>query len=388
MTTSDDTVRVLREALLFSPNNVAFLQHLAETLLFMGKLESAEQEYRQALQIKPEHPQLKLGLARVFYQQGKHSQSLVIVEDLLKSAECPVEAYLLHARLLLNSGAVQQALSQYRSAIAFEPSIADREFAEIRGIGDDINAEDVVSAKVRAAAFVAAKSDEKLQRREISFQDVGMDAVKLKRPEFYKGYKGYSKAIRLNAAQASDFALLARCYFSQKLWRQALCAANQGLLIDSQNVECLNYRALGLSQLGRGKEARASARSAIVLSPENPTAYATCGWVMLVYGDSPQKAWEYFTQALQLDPNFEWARLGIVQALKAKNPIYCLMLRYFLWCSRLNNTRRWVFALVFASAGLTYLSELLWLLPIILLFTKVVADSWVANLFTPIKPQR
>ncbi|MFH7025444.1 MAG: AAA family ATPase [Heteroscytonema crispum UTEX LB 1556] len=200
MTTSHDTVRALREALKFSPDNVPLRQHLADTLLSLGQLQEAEKEYRQALILKPQELQLKVGLARAFYLQGKHSQSLVIVEELLKHSECPALAYLLHARLLLNSGAVQQAINQYRSAIALDPSIADPNFAELLGIGEESNTQEVVEGKVRAIVNdTTIISNDKLERPEISFQDVGgMEAVKdeirlkiiypLTQQELYKAY--------------------------------------------------------------------------------------------------------------------------------------------------------------------------------------------------------
>jgi transitional endoplasmic reticulum ATPase len=180
MTTSHDTVRALREALKFSPDNVPLRQHLADTLLSLGQLQEAEKEYRQALVLKPQEAQLKLGLARAFYQQGKHSQSLVLVEELLKHSDCPALAYLLHARLLLNSGAVQQAVSQYRSAIALDPSVADADFAQLLGIGEESKTQEVVEGKVRTVTNnTTTITDDKLERPEISFEDVGgMEAVK------------------------------------------------------------------------------------------------------------------------------------------------------------------------------------------------------------------
>ncbi len=200
MTTSHDTVRALREVLKFAPDNVPVRQHLADTLLSLGQFEEAEQEYRQALYLSPEENQLKLGLARCFYEQGKHSQSLVIVEDLLKYADCPALAFLLHAHLLLNAGAVQQAVSQYRSAIALDPAVADPAFAELLGIDDDTSIKNVLYGKIRTTAFDSPSIiNEKLERSQISFQDVGgMEAVKdeirfkiiypLKQPELYKAY--------------------------------------------------------------------------------------------------------------------------------------------------------------------------------------------------------
>jgi len=42
-----------------------------------------------------------------------------------------------------------------------------------------------------------------------------------------------------------------------------------------------------------------------------------------------------FREALRLDPTDEMARAGLVDAMKARNPLYALLLRYTLWSSRL-----------------------------------------------------
>lgn len=206
MTTSPDTVRALREALKFSPDNLPLRQHLAEVLLSMQQYSEAEQEYRQALMLKPADSILKLGLATVFYQQGKHSQSLVVVEDLLLSANCPALAYLLHARLLLNAGNLQQAASQYRYATAIDVSIADQDFADRLGISNEVGASqyevnEIVDGKVRVSSGEDTQipNNSNIERPQISFQDVGgMDTVKdeirlkiiypLKQPELYRAY--------------------------------------------------------------------------------------------------------------------------------------------------------------------------------------------------------
>jgi predicted Zn-dependent protease len=73
VTSSDETLRALREALRLSPENIPLRQHLADTLLSYGRLEEAEQEYRAALSLAPQNQALKIGLAKSLYQQGKNS---------------------------------------------------------------------------------------------------------------------------------------------------------------------------------------------------------------------------------------------------------------------------------------------------------------------------
>src|SRR5688572_22058352 len=96
----DEAVDALREALKLSPDNLPLRLHLADTLAGFGRYDDAEKEYRQALSLAPGDVRPKLGLATSFYQQGKNSAALVIVEDLVKAPETPARVHLLFARLL------------------------------------------------------------------------------------------------------------------------------------------------------------------------------------------------------------------------------------------------------------------------------------------------
>jgi SpoVK/Ycf46/Vps4 family AAA+-type ATPase len=197
---SEEALQALREALRASPNNLALRQHFADMLLSRGHLEEAEKEYRDALALAPNSLPLKFGLARAFYQQGKQSHALVIIEDLAKNSNAPPRAFLLHARLLAGIGEIQKAVFEYRRAIDLDRSLADAEFASKLGIAADERESEVVDGKVRASWDGEAVSCEReIERPKITFADVGgMEKVKeeirlkiihpLTHPEIYKAY--------------------------------------------------------------------------------------------------------------------------------------------------------------------------------------------------------
>src|SRR5688572_28227634 len=109
---SDATVNALRDALQLSPENVPLRQHLAETLLSLGRAEEAGKEFRLGLQQSPTNTSLKVGLASAFAHQDKNSEALVIIEDLVKSPDAPAKAHVLYARLLLKTGEIDAAVRQ------------------------------------------------------------------------------------------------------------------------------------------------------------------------------------------------------------------------------------------------------------------------------------
>jgi len=177
----DDAIQALREALRASPTNLALLILLGETLLTHGQGDQAEKEFRQGLALAPNSLPMKLGLARAFFQQGKQSHALVILEDLVKDPAVPPRAFLLHAKILAGIGEVQQAVTEYRRAVELDGTLADAEFAGRLGIGATEKESEVVEGKVRAAwgeeEEAAPKSP--IERPKINFGDVGgMEKVK------------------------------------------------------------------------------------------------------------------------------------------------------------------------------------------------------------------
>ena len=148
------------------------------------------------------------------------------------------------------------------------------------------------------------------------------------------------EAIRLDPDSPSFFSLLAAILYEQNRWADALAAAERGLEVDPEHDGCVNFRAMALVKLGRRDEAGATIGAALARDPGNELTHANQGWAQLHRGEH-RKALEHFREALRLNPNFEYARAGVVEALKARHLIYRWMLRYFLWMSRLGGRARW-----------------------------------------------
>ncbi len=200
MVNPKDTVQALRQALDFSPDNLPLRQHLADSLLSLGQAADAELEYRYALNLAPADPDIRLGLAKSFYQQGKHSQALVLVEGLLKD-DVSAGAYLLHARLLLNLGAAQTAAQQYQSGVDLDPTLQDPELAERLGISLSPPDTMPLLAQTSEALFPPAscRMPSHVEHPAITFADIGgMEALKeeirlkiiypMQHPDMYRMY--------------------------------------------------------------------------------------------------------------------------------------------------------------------------------------------------------
>jgi tetratricopeptide (TPR) repeat protein len=219
---------------------------------------------------------------------------------------------------------------------------------------------------------------------DFSFVHYAHARVSYARNDYEAALAAIQEAIRLDSADADHFSLLASIHFDEKRWTEALGAAEQGLELDPEHVGCTNLRAMALVKLGRKAEAGRTIDAALARNPENAVTHANQGWTLLHQGD-PKKALEHFREALRLDPTNEWARNGIVEALKARNLLYAVMLKYFLWMSRLSTRVQWGIILggYFGNRILGTMArsnpELApWVLPLRILYVAFVVLTWTS----------
>jgi tetratricopeptide (TPR) repeat protein len=167
-----------------------------------------------------------------------------------------------------------------------------------------------------------------------SFGFYALAQVLLHRNRFDEARPAIEEAIRLDPFDADYLTVLGGIELKQSRWKAALEAADQGLALDPEHQVLINLRAQSLVKLGDRAAAAATIGQALARRPDDPYTHANQGWTLLHEGQ-PHKALEHFREALRLNPELEWAQIGIVEALKARNPIYRWMLGYFLWMARL-----------------------------------------------------
>ncbi len=193
------------------------------------------------------------------------------------------------------------------------------------------------------------------------------------------------EAVRLNPHDPAPWGLLALVEYGMHRWSQSLAAAEQGLAVDPEDSRCANARSMALVKLGRSKEATAGLEDTLSRDPEDALSQANKGWTLLEQGDY-RGAQVCFREALRLRPGLDWARSGMVTALKARNPIYRLLLNYFLWMSRFSPRVQWVLiiglfigyrVLCSMAEQIPALAPLVW--PIVILYLAFVLLSWLAD---------
>ncbi len=197
---SPDPLAGLISAAKLSPDNLPLRQHLAEALANLGRFDEAETEWKAVLARQPNDSAVLLGLARLYFQQSKTSQAMVILENLVRKPDAPAEAQILMAKLHFREGEIERAVACYKLGIEADPDSADLELAAQLGINASPEESEVVDGRVVAGDFTSAPDmTGRLEKPKVSFKDVGgMDAIKeeiqlkiihpLQHPELYKAY--------------------------------------------------------------------------------------------------------------------------------------------------------------------------------------------------------
>ncbi|AWM37925.1 Tetratricopeptide repeat protein [Gemmata obscuriglobus] len=193
------------------------------------------------------------------------------------------------------------------------------------------------------------------------------------------------RAIELNSWAAGYFGQLAAIEIGRYDWRAALRAADEGLAIDPDDDVCLNHRAVALTKLGRHDEAAHTLEGTLEKHPEDAYTHANRGWTLL-HENEPRKAVDHFREALRLDPNSEWAKAGLLEALRAKNWFYRRVLQFFLMLSRFSPRMQFglIIGMVVVVRALAELGEQVpaaepFFAVLIFAYAAFVAATWFAK---------
>jgi tetratricopeptide (TPR) repeat protein len=277
--------------------------------------------------------------------------------------------------LLYRTGRHDLAEQEFRAALAAEPSSA------------------LAHAMIGLCLLHRERFDDAAAEARQAIQlrpdwDVGyatLAAVLVARHRLGEAAEAVGRAIALDPFDPDHHGTLAGILLQQRRWADALAAADAGLAIDPSHPACVNARGMALVQLGRRDEASVTLGGALARDPHSAVTHANQGWTLLHAGDH-RAALEHFREALRIDPGQDWAKAGIVEALKARHLIYRVMLRYFLFMSRMSRQVQWGVLLggyfgyrLAAAAADDHPAVRPYLLPVMVAYVAFAVMTWLAG---------
>ncbi|MGD9856605.1 MAG: tetratricopeptide repeat protein [Planctomycetaceae bacterium] len=283
--------------------------------------------------------------------------------------------HLARGHLLLQQSRPQQAMDEYRRHLLEEPN-DPQAHAHLALCLGELKQYEAATQHAEQAIGLAP---------DAGFPHFVAAHIDVKRNRLGRAKAAIDQAIELEPYFPSFFYLRGAIAGEQHRWGDALADADAGLEIDPEDTDCLNLRTKSLMKLGRRGEAGQAIAAALRHDPHNAYTHSTQGWTLLEQG-RPKPAMEHFREALRLEPESEWARAGIVEAMKARHFIYRIFLGYIFWMSRMSPRARWG-VVIGGYVGFQLLRRVsaahpgwsVWLLPLLIAYVAFALLTWLAG---------
>ncbi|MCE9609779.1 MAG: tetratricopeptide repeat protein [Chthoniobacter sp.] len=147
-------------------------------------------------------------------------------------------------------------------------------------------------------------------------------------------------ALGLDPHSSIAFTAQAQAHLQMEQWPAAEQSARQALALDADNSSAANQLAQALRLQNKLAENASHLAGMLARDPEDAFTHANAGWAALQRGQH-RAAEEHFREALRIDPDFDYARHGLLESYRARSPIYRAYLRYCFFMQRLSSGSRW-----------------------------------------------
>ncbi|GAB3636486.1 hypothetical protein GCM10027422_20760 [Hymenobacter arcticus] len=267
--------------------------------------------------------------------------------------------WLARAQLLMQQSRPEQAASELRRHLTRDPHEPVAHALLAVCLLDDEPQLPTAQQEAELAIHLAPEYD---------FAFYALALVQHRQHRLKEAMAAINQALALDPTDANYHHLLGSLRLQSGQLPAALQAARTGLSFDSEHAGLHSLEARTLARQGRGAAASAAARAALGHGAESSSVQAQAGWVALET-NRPAEALENFREALRLDPTSEFARQGLVEALKARHWVYRTFMRFMYWVNSLGaRLRLGLFIGAYAVAHFVPL-----LLPVYLVFAYL---SW------------
>ena len=261
-----DSISMLTQAISIRPGHASFYTNLGVSLLRSNQFESAEQQFRKALELDAASLRPRILLAQTFQAAGKIQEALHCAIEATRLAPQEASAAYTLGIIYEEAGDAKSAEQAYRRAVQINPAFAE--------------AHNNLGAILRAQGRV--------QEAIVSLRN-----ALLHQPGLVTAYANLGAAL-LDLNDLSG----------------AIEALGKGLKLSPQAAQIHNNLGLALLRNGQHAEAQKHLRIAIELSPDLAQAHSNLGTCLSEMGEG-EKAVESFNRALQIRPDLAQALTGL-----------------------------------------------------------------------------
>jgi len=270
-----------------------------------GRLDAAENGYRQILSVFPENAGVNVNLAIVLRELGRLEEAAECCRTAIESEPRLVQARIALGSLETELGRPEAALEQFDTALELEPdspgTLVNRLIA-LRAIGRfDEAAQDCLSAIQQAPDMVEARN---------TLGAIQQAAGKLDAAE-----RTYNEVLARFPKHLEALTNLASVHNRRGRYDEAVQCCNEALTVDPSFVEAHINKGIARREQGRAEDAATAFGEALALDPANAGARVNLGTAMAAMGRN-NDALACYDDALALAPDLAEAHLNRGNALR------------------------------------------------------------------------
>jgi tetratricopeptide (TPR) repeat protein len=260
----EDGIPLLRKAIARNPS-AEYHVTLGNALKESGKLEPAAKQYREALRLNPNLPEVHNNLGTVLREQGDTEAAIVAYRKTLASSPGFAQAHFNLGSTLLDAGQAEEAVASLEEAVALLPNYVDA----LINLGSAYN-EQGQFEKAVPPLLRALESD---PASVAAHRNLGHSLDELGRHD--RAVPHYREALRLGADSADLRTRLANCLRETDQFAEALVQAEQALALDPEYAPALVAVGDVFKNQGHHDDALAAYRRALAIAPRLPGAYVS-----------------------------------------------------------------------------------------------------------------
>jgi tetratricopeptide (TPR) repeat protein len=291
-------------ATIFEALTIAIQHHQA------GRLQAAEQIYRQVLALRPDHADAWHLLGVINAQTGNYQRAVECIHRALMVKPDWAEAQANLANALKDLGKLDEAVACYGRALELKPDYAEAH----NGLGialKDLGRPDEAIACYRRALELKPDYAEARNRLGIALNDQG---------KLDEAVACYRRALELKADFAEVHNNLGNTLKNQGKLDEAVACYRRALELKPDFIEAHNNLGVAFEEQGKLDEAAACCRRALELKPDFAEAHYNLGNALNDQGKLDE-AVDCYRRALELKPDHVEARNNLGVALKEQGKL-------------------------------------------------------------------
>jgi len=165
-------------------------------------------------------------------------------------------------------------------------------------------------------------------------------------------------AVSLNPYNPDYFSNLSFVHLQLCDWKAALKDAQDGLGLNPEHDLCLVNQGWAFMEMAQYAQAEESLLHALRVDPNAVGAHGALGWLYFRKNNFNQ-AMRHFKTALRADPTSDWAREGLVAALRARNPWYAALAEAYYMMGTADTRNPLNYTLFFQAMVANWLAQML-----------------------------